>query len=145
MKYGYLLASIIACTPLTFAQAEVAAPQSCTAVVKECFAYDDDSGRGDEKTKCFYEKASSPECSGTPLGSLVMHRWGMSASASFASDGADLLTGPAMIDQDCLDKFDSTLSSKLVQGEVPREAISTLREGLDKCAAIASPDDLSRQ
>lgn len=144
MRHSHLLTAVLAFSTFGATANAETASSPCSTLVKECFAYSDSSGKGDAQTKCFYEKGIDPVCQGTPLGSLVMHRWGMSASATLANDGADLLTGPAMVDQDCLDQFDSTLSARMIQDELSREAIASLREALDKCAAVASPDDLSR-
>ena len=99
--------------------------QKCAELIKECFAYGDD-----ERSHCFYTAANHSFCSESPLAKIAMRRWELLPSGYSVEEGAHALTGPKLVDRQCIANFDSTWSAKLIKGELKTEQLA---QKLDEC------------
>lgn len=102
--------------------------KACIQVIKGCFAMADE-----DRTHCFYNGAKNSVCQGTELGRLSFKRWSMSPSRVGGEDAPSAFLGPQLIDQSCLEKFDSQLSSELIRGSLAKERAKNFDSLLDSC------------
>lgn len=100
----------------------------CAELLKECFAYG-----AIEKSSCFNVSANHPFCAETELGRLAAKRFAMSPQHDGRATGP-ALTGPQLVDGDCVANFDSQWSGYLIGGNTSREAVRQLDAVLDGCA-----------
>ncbi|NDC38417.1 MAG: hypothetical protein EBZ48_10240 [Proteobacteria bacterium] len=99
----------------------------CDDLVKECFAY-----VSEQFTTCLRASSSHPFCARSSIGELITHRWQI-APSSPELDAAPALTGPRLINRECLDKFDSQLSAHLGTETLTHDVIVMLGKLLASC------------
>ncbi len=109
-----------------------AATDRCAELLKECFAYG-----AIEKSSCFTVSANHPFCTETDLGRLAAKRFAMSPQHDGRATGP-ALTGPQLVDGDCVANFDSQWSGYLISGNTTRETVRQLDAVLDGCTRAAT-------
>ena len=109
-------------------------PDPCAGLVRECYTYGND-----EFINCLSTASLHPFCANSALGRLASRRWAVTPGL----EGADAFTGPAMMDRECLKKFDAELSGFLTQGNVSEDIVGKLQGNLSGCNREA-PVDLLR-
>ena len=100
----------------------------CNTLIKQCFAH-----AGLERANCFCSAGTHPFCDGSSLGELILKRWEMAPNRPAGAEGAPGFMGPKLVDQECLRKFDNTLSSQLLKEEVPAATVEQLSESIEQC------------
>lgn len=131
----FQIASIAFLFALSTANAETS---KCTDLVKECYAYGQQ-----ERSNCFYTAANHPFCANSKLADLIVKRWSMAPTTNAPADNYAALVGPELVDRECVNNFDGTLSGMLVNGALTNDAIKSLNTQLDACRADQQID-LSR-
>lgn len=110
----------------------------CADLIKECFAYGPN-----ERSTCFYTAAHHPFCNNTKLAELAMERWAISPVGPAPDDKTSALLGTELVDNACVDNFDNSWSSLMVNGEMTKEDFASLSSSLERCRA-SQPVDISR-
>lgn len=108
----------------------------CSEFAKECLMLS-----GAKKTNCFYTKSQHSACESTALGRLLFKRWSYSNSQPAEAMGMALL-GPQIMDQECLERFDLSLSTALLSENVAPD-YQSFSEALDECSR-ETPQELVR-
>ena len=109
----------------------------CASLVVECLAYQDPQ-YGD----CLMSASRHPYCAEESLGKLAQKRWSMNPNRG-GFEEAPALTGPKLINKECLKNFDGKFSAVLVAGSLSTESIQELNRALDQCNQ-ATPEELMR-
>ena len=117
-------------------QQDLVETQTCGDIVKECFMHS-----GAKKANCFYTKSQQHVCETSDLGRLIFKRWSYSNSQPADAVGMALL-GPQIMDQECLERFDLSLSTALLSENVPAK-YESFSEALDACSR-ETPQELAR-
>jgi hypothetical protein len=136
MRFSVRFAAFVSTMAFT---ASAAAALPCETLANECFAY-----TGLTKNKCFYDVGTHASCADSPLGELLLERWSVSTPGAVTAVGDRLLTGSTIVDGACVEQFDSSLSSHLLQGEPSSQTLRSLKAALIRCANVIAPADLSR-
>jgi hypothetical protein len=107
----------------------------CLQDLTDCFKFESEARAG-----CFRRGASSASCLDTEQGRLALRRGAISGSGTEAN--GDLLTTPepSIVNNDCLDNFDSFWLGNLVNGPISSDTVANLNEMLDSCSRTAGHD-----
>lgn len=114
--------------------ATVTAVDRCAELIKECFAYG-----AVEKSSCFNVSANHPLCAESGLGQLAAKRFALSPQHDGSATGP-ALTGPQLVDGDCIANFDSQWSGHLISGATSRETVRQLDSVLESCVRSTTND-----
>lgn len=106
---------------------------ACSQSVKVCF-----SKLGEERSRCLFNSANLPACSGTSLGKIIFKRWSMAPSRPELSDAPAFL-GPQMVNQECIVNFDTHLYS-ILDEDLTETKLKGLENRLDDCRIDTSID-----
>ena len=120
-------ALLFVCATSAVAEVRPEGSSPCEDLVKECFAYSDT-----HLANCFFTAGRHPFCEGTLLGKLAARRAAMSPVLGLR-DTAPALTGPQLIDTECIANFDSQLSARLIEGDGSAETLRHLEATLESC------------
>jgi len=104
--------------------------QQCADVLKECFVQ-----KGYQKNQCFFSRGQHPFCEGTVLGKLALKRWTFSQNERNISQ-FHALSGPRMVDTECLNRFENRWSASLLNEQTPPAVYQQLLSSLDECARV---------
>lgn len=107
-------------------QAESA--DKCAELVRECFSYE-----GVERSTCFHASAKHSFCVSGALGNLARLRWEMSPIQHQGLEDASALSGPRVLDSECIKQFDTQLSSSMLSAAITEKQIQRLTAVLKGC------------
>lgn len=112
--------------------------ESCSDVIKECFAY-----TAAERDDCFKGVVSKPSCSDSEVSILAKRRAEFSTLVPSGVDSGPSFLGPQLIDRTCIANFDNAWSGALLHGVPSIETYITLRAALERCARAPASDMLT--
>ena len=119
--------------------AKVAASSACVDLVKECFAYGTEA-----RSECFYRSSNHSSCRGSTLSEIVLKRWALTPSEAAPDNHTLNFVGTQLMNNDCVEQFDSRLSSWIVQAsDVTTRNDSELKELSNFLSSCDSPDAAS--
>lgn len=109
----------------------------CARLVNECFG----DNQENETANCLFSSAKHPFCQGTSLGKITYQRWLMSpVRVAGIDDAAPSFLGPKLVDQECLEKFDTFFVSSLVKISELESMMSGMENKLKGCTKELSPE-----
>ncbi|MCO6430635.1 MAG: hypothetical protein J5J00_07215 [Deltaproteobacteria bacterium] len=98
----------------------------CAGLIEECLGL-----TPAERNSCLRSTSEHIFCHGGKLGRLAYKRWHLSSLAGNASE--------QLADQECLNKFDNHLFSRLISRRLNAVSVSELSDALSACATASDP------
>ena len=107
----------------------------CTEMARACL-----SRSTSAKDACFRSVSASPVCVGSEMGDLIAKRARISSAYPDSEDAGPGFLGPQILDQSCVDAFDTRLRLGLAVGTPSADDVSVLSRFLDRCVQPPSPN-----
>ena len=107
----------------------------CTELARGCLTRSKSA-----KDECFKNLSTSPLCVGSEMGDLIAKRARVSAAYPDSEDAGPGFLGPQILDQPCVDTFDTRLRLETMAGTLSSADISSLSRFLDRCVQPPSPN-----
>lgn len=106
----------------------------CTESARACLSRSKSS-----KDECFRHFSGSPLCVGSELGDLIAKRARVSSAYPDDEEAGPGFLGPQILDQSCVDTFDTRLRMGVIAGPPSTTEIAALSRFLDRCVQPPSP------
>ncbi len=101
----------------------------CADLIEECM-----NQSSSRKTACFFSSAKHPFCQGSILGDLALKRWAMSPNRFGRNSAPSAFLGPKVIDNKCIDNFDSKVFHSLSSKTLDNSTIKSFLKEINSCA-----------
>lgn len=125
--FAFCLISNLSVADVVTSASSPASPQ-CIKRIRRCLEQKDL-----DRANCLYESSTESVCEESALSTIILRRWSLAPVPPSVNRGAAALTGSNMIDQACIDSFDSLLQEKLSNTKLNDEALTDLTIKLDQC------------
>jgi hypothetical protein len=107
----------------------------CLQDLTDCFKFE-----GEARAGCFRRGARSASCLHTEQGRLALRRGAISGTEGEANNDLLATPEPSIVNNDCLDNFDSFWLGNLVNGPISSDTLANLNEMLEGCSRTATHD-----
>lgn len=143
--------SAVAESSITERELSIAANKKrvCLDRVQECFIES-----GSARNSCLFRAAAHVECTGNPIKELVQVRWSISSGLDIEPELVDQISAEeaanssahgltnTVVDQSCIERFDTQFITLLLAGEPSSKQLGALRTTLDSCRSQEKPSML---